>query len=86
MDIIEQELDEKTIERMDDEPEPPVKKTKKKRSAAQIAAFEKARLARQAKISERKKQKEEDKEKKKAVKKIIRQKVEEEIERPKTPE
>ena len=43
MDIIEQELDEKTIERMDDEPqepEPPVKKTKKKRSAAQIAAFE----------------------------------------------
>ena len=83
MEIIEKELEEKTIERMDDEPlvlEPePVKKTKKKRTQAQIDAFEKARLARTEKIAARKKQKEEDKLKKKEQKKVIKQKVEEEL-------
>ena len=82
MEIIEKELEEKTIERMDDplvlEPEP-VKKPKKKRTQAQIDAFEKARLARTEKIAARKKQKEEDKLKKKEQKKVIKQKVEEEL-------
>jgi len=83
MEIIEKELEEKTIERMDDDPlvlEPePVKKPKKKRTQAQIDAFEKARLARTEKIAARKKQKEEDKLKKKEQKKVIKQKVEEEL-------
>ena len=64
---IEEELDKKSIERdtdiseLEPEPEPepdpvvePVKKTKKKRSPAQIAAFEKARLARLEKVKIRK--------------------------------
>ena len=58
MDLIEKELEEKTIERVEEvepEPEPePVKKTKKKRTQAQIEAFEKARLARTEKIAARK--------------------------------
>jgi ribosome-binding ATPase YchF (GTP1/OBG family) len=62
---IEDELEQKSIERdtniIEVEPEPvaepvaePVKKTKKARSPAQIAAFEKARLARLEKVRIRK--------------------------------
>ena len=86
MEIIEKELEEKTIERVEDEipeleDEPqPVKKPKKKRTQAQIDAFEKARLARTEKIAARKKQKEEEKIQKKEQKKVIKQKVEEELE------
>jgi len=87
MEIIEKELEEKTIERVEDEdpePEPePVKKPKKKRTQAQIDAFEKARLARTEKIAARKKQKEEEKIQKKEQKKVIKQKVEEELDQAK---
>ena len=61
---IEKELDEKSIERTDQ----PKKKTKKKRSAAQIAAFENARAKRADKIAARKKIREEENAKKKQIK------------------
>jgi hypothetical protein len=70
---IEDELEDKSIERdtniieLEPEPEPvvePVKKTKKARSPAQIAAFERARLARLEKVKIKKeKEKETIKEK-----------------------
>ena len=69
MDLIEKELEEKTIERVEEvepEPEPePVKKTKKKRTQAQIDAFEKARIKRAENIAKKKKEKEENKGKRK---------------------
>ena len=84
MDIIEKELDEKSIEKLKEmaisdptppaEPEPePVKKTKKVRSTAQIAAFEKARKARAEKIAQRKKDKQEVKIQKKEERKRLEQ-------------
>ena len=95
MDNIEKELDEKSIEKLKEmaisEPEPtpeptpePVKKTKKIRSAAQIAAFEKARKARAEKIAQRKKDKQEVKIQKKEERKIVKEKVKEELNKPKT--
>mgnify|MGYP003649335165 CR=1 FL=1 len=93
MDNIEKELDEKSIEKLKEmaisetgpTPEPePVKKTKKIRSAAQIAAFEKARKARAEKIAQRKKDKQEVKIQKKEERKIVKEKVKEELNKPKT--
>lgn len=98
MDLIEQELDAKTIEKLKEdaisieekeepppaqspEPKPAVKKTKKVRSEAQKAAFEKARLKRAEKVAERKKLKEEEKQQKKETRKIIKKKVKEEVEK-----
>ena len=75
MDLIEQELDAKTIEKLKEDaisdviieekeepsaPKPAPKKTKKVRSEAQKAAFEKARKKRAEKVAERKKLKEEE--------------------------
>jgi len=73
MEDIEKELESKSIERdevqikeviqaeQQGQEEPVVKKTKKTRSAAQIAAFEKAKEKRAANIALKKKQKEEEK-------------------------
>ena len=71
MEHIEDELEAKSIERLDDDEsstitveEPKVeepKKAKKKRSDKQIAAFEKAKIKRAENIALKKKQKEEDK-------------------------
>lgn len=82
MEEIDNELETKSIERdevsievvdegdFDKEPEPPVvpKKSKKVRSAAQIAAFEKAKIKRQENIRLKKEQKAQEKEDKKNLK------------------
>ena len=69
MDDIERELQEKSIEKSDVDiqiiEQEGTKRTKKTRSAAQIAAFEKARIARAEKIAEKKRMKEEEKQNKK---------------------
>jgi len=85
MEDIEKELESKSIER--DEVQikevveqlqlPVVKKTKKTRSAAQIAAFERAKEKRAANIALKKKQKEEEKTIIKEEKAIIKEKVKE---------
>ena len=60
---------------------PAPKKSKKVRSEAQKAAFEKARKKRAEKVAERKKLKEEEKQQKKETRKIIKKKVKEEVEK-----
>ena len=59
------------------------KKSKKVRSAAQIAAFEKAKLKRAENLRLKREQKEKDKLNKKEEKKIIKEKVQEELSKPK---
>ena len=92
MEAIEQELEQKSVERdnvevqiteAEPEEETPkiVKKVKKPRSAAQIAAFEKARKVRAEKIKQKKEQKVVDKVEKKALKKKVKETVEEAIKR-----
>ena len=79
MEEIDNELETKSIERDEvnieveevvPEPEPPIvpKKSKKVRSAAQIAAFEKAKIKRQENIKLKKEQKAQEKENKKNLK------------------
>ena len=79
MEEIDNELETKSIERDEvnieveevvPEPEPPTvpKKSKKVRSAAQIAAFEKAKIKRQENIKLKKEQKAQEKENKKNLK------------------
>jgi len=82
MEDIEKELESKSIERDEvqeiaEEQNQPVKRTKKTRSAAQIAAFEKAKEKRAANIALKKKQKEEEKTIIKEEKAIIKEKVKE---------
>ena len=76
------ETAEKPVE---EKPKPQVsvaKKSKKVRSAAQIAAFEKAKLKRAENLRLKKEQKEKDKLNKKEEKKIIKEKVKEELSKP----
>ncbi len=81
-DIIDQELEQKSIEKIptlsaeisDSQDEPP-KKSKKVRSEAQIAAFEKARLKRAENYEKRKLLKEQEKQEKKEIKTKIKEKV-----------
>jgi len=82
MEDIEKELESKSIERDEVQiqevvEEQPVKRTKKTRSAAQIAAFEKAKQKRAESIALKKKQKEEEKTIIKEEKAIIKEKVKE---------
>ena len=88
MEAIEQELEQKSVERdevnveiNEVEAEPKiVKKVKKPRSQAQIAAFEKARKVRAEKIAQKKQQKVVDKVDKKEKRKVVKQRVKEELE------
>lgn len=76
------ETAEKPVE---EKPKPQVsvaKKSKKVRSAAQIAAFEKAKLKRAENLRLKREQKEKDKLNKKEEKKIIKEKVKEELSKP----
>jgi len=90
---IEKELESKSIERDElqikeiIEDKPVIKRTKKTRSAAQIAAFERAKEKRAANIALKKKQKEEEKTIIKEEKEIMKEKVKEltkELKEPKT--
>ena len=92
MEDIEQELDQKSIERVDEIPEPEPepqakqkpKKSKKVRSQAQIEAFERAKLKRAENIKARREKKEQDKLEKKATKTKIKERVTAEIEEDKS--
>jgi hypothetical protein len=90
MEIIEEDLDQKNIERPggpeeeiiepSPEPEPlPPAKTKKVRSEAQKAAFERAKIKRAENIKKRKELKEQEKLEKKVAKTQITERIKEEL-------
>jgi hypothetical protein len=78
--MVEAVIEEKPVE----EPVEKPKKSKKVRSEKQIAAFEKAKAKRAENLRLKKEQKEKDKLNKKEEKKIIKEKVEEELQKPKS--